>query len=118
MLQHLLLGQRVSLDRRRSERTLGQIELVQRLRGPGPQGHTSDVLTFGTRYSKEQPQLRTRLPQIDLERNPGMCPLKCPHKCPLHESRNNLSLRCMVANNVVNVQRNVRYLVLEIVTIV
>src|SRR6266852_2179909 len=44
--------------------------------------HRCSADWLGLRLARKQPQLRTRLKQVDAKGNPGMCPLKCPHKCP------------------------------------
>jgi hypothetical protein len=100
MLEDLAFCQSVPLDGRGRPDAFGEEDLVEGLCHCGLEGRTGKVVKLGTGLSKLEPQRRGRSTQVELEGNPRMCPLVCPHFCLFDESFKSLSLRASYASHI------------------
>ena len=70
--QDLLLGQRVAFDRRRGERTLGEVEPMQPLGGRRLEGNGRDVLALRRCLTEQHPETWGHRPEVEREPEPPM----------------------------------------------
>ena len=79
--KRLFLRQRVAFNGGRGQGTLRQIDLVDLFGHAWCQGCHGDMVAIGYHFTQRQPIRMAQTAQVELEREPRMCPLVWPSVC-------------------------------------